>query len=244
MELYPAIDLLDGRVVRLRQGDYATVTDYGDDPVSVARAFAAAGARWLHVVDLDAARGGAGDLARLEAICANVPCRVQAGGGVRSVPDAADRLACGAARVVVGSAAVEHAEVVDELVGLHPGGVAVGLDARGREVAIHGWRDPSGRDLLDLARRFDRPGIGALVVTEIGRDGTLEGPDVAQLAAVLDAVAAPVVASGGVGTLDDLRRLASLRSGGRALAGVVVGRALHDRSFTIEEAMAACSPPG
>jgi len=243
MDLYPAIDLLDGFVVRLRQGDYATETRYDDDPVRVARAFAEAGVRWIHVVDLDAARGGGNNLARLEAICANVSCRVQSGGGVRSVADAADRLAAGATRVVVGSAAVEDPELVDALADMHPGRVAVGIDARGGDVAIHGWLDATGRDVVEVARRFDRPGVSALVVTEIGRDGTLEGPDAEQLASVLAAVEVPVVASGGVASVDDLGRLGGLRAGGRALAGVVVGRALYERRFTIEEAIAACSPP-
>lgn len=240
MELYPAIDLRGGRCVRLRQGDYAAETVYDDDPVGVAQRFAAAGARWIHVVDLDAARTGEpANLAVVEAICAAVPCSVQAGGGVRSAEAAGALLASGVARVVVGTAAVEHPELVDELSVMHPGRIAVGLDARGREVAVRGWRESAGADLVDLAGRFDAAGAGALVVTEIGRDGMLEGPDVDQLAAVLEATSLPLIASGGVAALTDLTRLRDLRVDGRSLAGAIVGTALYEGRFTLEEALAA-----
>lgn len=244
MDLYPAIDLRGGRCVRLQQGDYARETVYGDDPVRVALGFEEAGARWIHVVDLDAALGGgAPNLAAIERVCAAVSCAVQTGGGVRSAADAGERFAAGAARVVVGSAAVAQPELVDDLAARHPGRVAVGLDARGRDVAVHGWTESTGRDLLDLARRFDREGVAALVVTEIGRDGTMEGPDLGQLAAVLAAVRAPVVASGGVGSLADLRALAGLEAGGRRLAGAIAGRALYEGRFRVEEGIEACSRP-
>lgn len=241
MELYPAIDLRGGRCVRLRQGDYDAEAVYDEDPVAVARRFAAAGARWLHVVDLDAARTGEpANLTTIEAICAAVPCRVQAGGGVRSVETAGTLLASGAARVVVGTAAVETPELVDDLISLHPGQVAVGLDARGRDVAVRGWVESASADLLELAGRFDRAGAAALVVTEIGRDGMLTGPDLDGLAGVLAATAVPVVASGGVATLADLARLRELRAaGGRSLAGAIVGTALYEGRFTIEDALAA-----
>jgi phosphoribosylformimino-5-aminoimidazole carboxamide ribotide isomerase len=243
VELYPAIDLREGKVVRLLRGDYDEQTTYGDDPVAVARSFEDAGARWIHVVDLDAARDGSErNLSVIEAICASVGAAVQTGGGVRSVEDAAARYAAGAARVVIGSAAVERPELVDDLATLHPRQVAVGLDARGRDVAIHGWSTSTGADLLTLAARFDRPGVGALVVTEIGRDGTLAGPDVAQLRSVLDAVAVPVIASGGVGTVDDLHALAGVETQGRRLAGAIVGRAIYEHRFTVREGIAACSP--
>ena len=234
MDLYPSIDVREGVVVRLLRGDYSVQTIYDDDPVGVARRFDAAGARWIHVVDLDAARsGGNPNLSVIEAICANVSAKVQTGGGVRTVIDASDRLAAGVARVVVGSAAVEHPEVVDELATLHPGQVAVGLDARGRDVAIHGWTESTGLDLVTLAQRFARPGVAAIISTDISRDGTLEGPDAGPYRDLLDAVDVPVIASGGVGTLDDLRLL------DRRLAGVIVGRAIYEARFTVEEAVAA-----
>lgn len=243
MDLYPSIDLRGGQVVRLARGDYDAQTVYDDDPVAVARRFDAAGARWIHVVDLDAAlSGGNPNLSAIEAICANVKARVQTGGGVRSVQDASERFGAGVTRVVVGSAAVEHPEVVEELSALHPGQVAVGLDARGRDVAIHGWTDATGLDLIGLARKFDMPGVDALIVTDITRDGMLSGPALDQLAAVVTAVALPVIASGGVATLDDLRALARFEIEGKWLAGSIVGRAIYENRFTVEEGIAACSP--
>jgi len=237
-DVYPAIDLRDGRCVRLRRGDFDAETVYDDDPVAVARRFADAGARWIHVVDLDAARTGvAANLAIIEAVCAAVPCRVQAGGGVRSAESAGELLASGVTRVVVGTAAVEEPELVDELCAMHPGQVALGLDARGHEVAVRGWAEPGGVDLVELARRFGPSGVAALIVTEIGRDGTLEGPAVDQLGRVLEASALPIVASGGVGSLGDIGALRDLRAGGRALAGVIVGRAIYEGRFTLGEAL-------
>jgi phosphoribosylformimino-5-aminoimidazole carboxamide ribotide isomerase len=246
MQLFPSIDVLDGRVVRLLRGDYDAETVYDEDPVAVARRFADAGAPWIHVVDLNAARdGGDANLGAIEAICASVSVRVQSGGGVRSIEDASDRFAAGVHRVVIGSAAVESPDLIDQLATMHPGQVAVGLDARVRAVAIHGWTDETGLELVALAQRFAAiPGLGALVVTGIDRDGTLEGPDVDQLRKVLAAVSAPVVASGGVGSLADLRELASVTHEGRGFSGAIVGRAIYEGRFTVEEGIAACSQSG
>ena len=242
-ELYPAIDLRGGRAVRLLRGDYAAETVYSDDPVAVARSFEAAGARWIHVVDLDAARSGeAGNLDLVAAVARSVSSRIETGGGVRSAAAAERLLDAGVARVVVGTAAVERPELVTELAGRFPGQVAVGLDARGRQVAVKGWTETTGADLVDLARRFEGQGVSALVVTEIGRDGTMDGPDLDQLGAVLEATAVDVIASGGVGTLDDLRALAGLAVDGRSLAGIIVGRALYEGRFTVEEALACLAP--
>ena len=243
VDLYPAIDLRGGRAVRLLRGDYAAETVYSDDPVAVARSFDAAGARWIHVVDLDAARSGeAGNLEFVAAIVRSVGCDVETGGGVRSV-EAAERLIdAGVARVVIGTAAVERPELVIELADRFPGRVAVGLDARGRKVAVKGWTETTGADLVDLAKRFEGEGVAALIVTEIGRDGTMAGPDLDQLAAVVEATGLDVIASGGVGTLDDIRALATLRASGRSLAGIIVGRAIYEGRFTVEEALACLAP--
>jgi phosphoribosylformimino-5-aminoimidazole carboxamide ribotide isomerase len=206
--------------------------------VAVARAFAAAGATWIHVVDLDAARTGEpANLAVVEAIASAVPCKIQAGGGVRSVAAAGALVLAGATRVVVGTAAVENPGIVDDLCVLHPGAVAVGLDARGRDVAVRGWTADSGLDVVDLAQRFEASGVAALVVTEIARDGTMEGPSLDQLRTVLEATSVPVIASGGVGSLGDLAALAGLAAGGRSLAGAIVGRALYEGRFTLGEAL-------
>ena len=238
-ELYPAIDLRSGRCVRLMQGDFERETVYGDDPVQVARDYESAGARWIHVVDLDAARTGEqANLDAVRSVCSGVGCSIEVGGGVRSLASAQRLLEAGAARVVVGTAAVEDPALVEQLCDRFTGRVAVGLDARGREVAVRGWTEGSGADLVELAKRFDEVGVAALIVTEIGRDGMMTGPDLDQLSAVLEATDLPVIASGGVGSLDDLRSLVSLGDRVRPLAGVIVGRALYEGRFSVEEAIA------
>ncbi|HEY6319787.1 MAG TPA: 1-(5-phosphoribosyl)-5-[(5-phosphoribosylamino)methylideneamino]imidazole-4-carboxamide isomerase [Acidimicrobiia bacterium] len=243
LHLYPAIDVLAGRAVRLLRGDFDAETVYADDPVAVARSFAMAGATWIHVVDLDAARTGEpANLAVVGAIASAVPCLVQAGGGVRSLDAASALLLAGAARVVVGTAALQRPAFVEELCAAHPGRVAVGLDARGTELATAGWTEATGQDLLTHVRRLDAVGVAALIVTEIGRDGTMEGPALDQLGDVLAATDRPVIASGGVGRLEDLDALAGLKVAGRALAGAVVGRALYEGRFTVAEALARVAP--
>jgi len=236
MDLYPAIDLRDGRCVRLYQGDYGRETVYGDDPVAQARAFADAGAPWIHVVDLDAARTGQPvNRAVIARIADAVDVPVQTGGGVRDEASAEALIGSGVRRVVLGTAALEQPALVHRLAREVP--VAVGLDARGREVAVRGWERGSGRDLLEVAAEFAEAGVEALVVTEIGRDGTLEGPDLEGLAEVLEATPLPIIASGGVGTLADLEALSGLRVGDRHLEGAIVGRAIYEGAFTVEQAL-------
>lgn len=245
MELYPAIDLRGGRCVRLRQGDYADETVYGDDPVAVARGFADAGTSWVHVVDLDAARtGDPVNLDVIAAIVAAVPeCRVQTGGGVRDLDAARARLDRGVARVVVGSAAVSNPALVTDIALEHPGRVAVGLDVRGREVAVHGWTEGSGIELAELVSHFAASGASAIVVTQIAVDGMLTGPDVDLYRELLATSALPIVASGGVGSLDDLRVLAGLSGpDGARLTGAIAGKAIYEGRFTVAEGVAACRP--
>lgn len=226
--------------MRLHQGDFDAETVYDDDPVRVARQFEASGAEWIHVVDLDAARTGERThLEQIRLVVRSVSCRIEVGGGVRSADAAQELLDVGVERVVVGTAAVERPALVEELCQLYPGRVAVGLDARGNEVAIRGWVDGSGADLVTLAQRFEGIGLAALIVTEIGRDGTLEGPAYGQLGAVLAESDIPLIASGGVGSLDDLRALARLEAGGRRLAGVIVGRAIYEGRFGVADARAS-----
>ena len=236
MDLYPAIDLRDGRCVRLYQGDYDRETVYGDDPAAQARSFAEAGAHWLHVVDLDAARsGGAANFDAVASIVETVDGPVQVGGGVRSVPAARRLFDLGVTRVVMGTAAVESPALVADVAAVGP--VAVGLDVRGREVAVHGWKEGSGRDLLDLMAVFDGSGAAAYVVTQIARDGTMEGPDTEGLALALAATALPVIASGGIGRPEHLDALGRLDTD-RPLAGVIVGRALYEGTVTVADAVA------
>jgi phosphoribosylformimino-5-aminoimidazole carboxamide ribotide isomerase len=238
MELLPAIDLRGGRCVRLRRGDYAAETVYGDDPVAQAVAFAEAGARWVHVVDLDAALTGdpanRAAVAGVAAAMAERGVAVQTGGGIRSVDDARELAAAGVRRVVLGTAGVERPGLVDEVAGVVP--VAVGLDVRGREVAVKGWTETAGTLDDVLASYAGRP-VEAFVVTQIGVDGTMQGPDLDLYRELLDAGVA-LVASGGVGTLDHLRDLAGI-----GVPAVIVGRALYEGSFTTEEALAACASP-
>jgi phosphoribosylformimino-5-aminoimidazole carboxamide ribotide isomerase len=234
MELFPAIDLRGGRCVRLYQGDFDQETVYGDDPVAQARRFADAGAPWVHVVDLDASRGQGSNREIVTAIAAAVgPTPVQTGGGVRD----GSLLDEGVARVVLGSLAVDDRAATAALIAAHPGSVAIGLDHRDGELRTRGWEEGSGVPLAEALAWPELAGAAAFVITNIAKDATLEGPDVAGLVAAAAATTTPVVASGGVGTLDDLRALA-----GAGVAGVIVGKALYEGRFTIEEALAACRP--
>jgi len=241
--LFPAIDLREGKVVRLTKGDFAAETVYGDDPVATARAFARAGAPWVHVVDLDAARtGSAQNLAVIASIASAVDVPVQSGGGVRDRPAAERLFDAGVRRVVVGTAAVEDPSFVAGLAADFPGRVAVGLDARGGKVALRGWLEDSAETVVDLAATYDAGGVAAVIVTDIGRDGTLGGPDLVGLGEVLGATQRiDVIASGGVGSLDDLRALAAVEVGGRRLAGVVAGKAIYEHRFAVEAAVAVCA---
>jgi phosphoribosylformimino-5-aminoimidazole carboxamide ribotide isomerase len=235
IELYPAIDVRDGQVVRLRQGDYADQTTYADDPVAVAVAFADAGAPWVHVVDLDAARSGSPQNRPIvAAIVAAVAgrARVQTGGGVRTVDDAKALADAGVARVVMGSAAVASPELVGDVGAIVP--VAVGLDHRDGEVAVDGWTAASGVALDEALGWF--PDAAAFVITDIGRDGMLTGPDLDGLAAATACTSVPVIASGGVAALADIAALALVPG----IAGVITGKALYEGRFTVQEALAAC----
>jgi phosphoribosylformimino-5-aminoimidazole carboxamide ribotide isomerase len=233
MDLYPSIDIRAGKVVRLYQGDYDQETVYGDNPVAVARSYEAAGAPWVHVVDLDAARGDGSNRDLVVAVADAVRTPVQVGGGQRD----ASLLDAGVSRVVMGSVAVSDPDLVERLAREHPGHVAVGMDHRDGQVMVRGWEDASGVTVDELVARYTAAGVAAFVVTNIAGDGTLEGPDTSGLAALVASTTVPVVASGGVGSLDDLRALAAIRG----LAGVIVGKALYEGRFTVEEAIAACA---
>jgi phosphoribosylformimino-5-aminoimidazole carboxamide ribotide isomerase len=232
MDLYPSIDLRGGRVVRLYQGDFDRETTYGDDPVAVARSFEAAGAPWVHIVDLDAARRSGSNRELVVAVAAAVAVPVQAGGGVRD----GSLLADGLSRVVIGSALFDDPELLPRLTAEHPDGVAVGLDHWDGELRVRGWEAGSGRYLLDIVDELEDDPPASFVVTNIRGDGTLEGPDVHGLHVLAARTDVPVIASGGVGRLDDLRALADA-----GVAGVIVGRALYEGAFTIDEAVAACA---
>ena len=233
VDLYPAIDLLGGRVVRLQRGDYDQQTVYGDDPVEVARRFADEGARWIHVVDLDAARSGDAINRPVVAAIAEAVrgrCAVQTGGGVRTIDDVRELAERGAARMVMGSAALREPALVTRAAAIAP--IAVGLDHRGGALSMHGWTETSDLQLDDAYDRY--PDAAAFVVTDIERDGMLSGPDVEGLRAAADAAAAPVIASGGVATLADVEQLAGIDG----LGGVITGKALYEGRFTVAAALA------
>jgi phosphoribosylformimino-5-aminoimidazole carboxamide ribotide isomerase len=236
VELIPSIDLRAGRVVRLAQGDYARETVYDADPVEQARRFAAAGVRRIHVVDLDAARdGGEGNDGIVRAILAAVPATpIQVGGGMRSRKRVDATLEAGADRVVIGTAALEDPELLRQIAGHYPGRVVLGLDTKGGKVATRGWREVSAKSPDDVLAELGGLPLGAILYTEIGRDGLLQGPDVEGTAALARSTKIPVLASGGVGKLDDLVRLAETR----VIAGVIVGRALYSGAIQLDAALA------
>lgn len=236
--LFPAIDLRGGHCVRLMQGDYGRETVYGDDPVAQALAFQEAGAAWLHIVDLDAARTGEPVNRPVVAeVAAALDIPVQTGGGVRTVDDARALFDAGVLRVVMGTAAVESPDLVAAVAAI--GRVAVGLDLRGDEVAVRGWTAGSGLGLQDALERFSGLGTDAFVITRIERDGTLEGPDLEGLGDALAATGIDVVASGGVGRPGDLTDLADLEVDGRRLAGIIIGRALYEGTVDLAAAVKA-----
>ena len=235
MELWPAIDLRGGNCVRLLQGDYAKETVFGHDPVAMVTRFVAAGARRLHVVDLDGAKAGApvqAEIVGRMARAAGIPCQV--GGGIRSAETARGYLDAGLSRVILGSVVVEDPALLERLAHEHPGRVVLGLDARDGKVAVRGWLDTSTLSAVDVARRHAGLPLAAIVYTDIATDGTLAGPNLPALEEMLAASAAPVIASGGIATLDDIRRVASI-----GCAGCIVGRALYDEAFTLPDAVAA-----
>ena len=233
MDLYPAIDLRAGRVVRLEQGDFTREKWYDDDPLAVAQRFVDDGATWLHIVDLDAAKGDGNnrDVVRRIAQTLGKNARVQTGGGVRTVDDAQQLCDAGVARVVMGSAAVRDPKLVDAVARVVD--VAVGLDHRNGEVATHGWLQGSSLTLIAAVSQY--PSAAAFVITDISRDGMLAGPDVAGLREMAQLTTTPIIASGGVGELHDLRELRDVR----ALAGVIVGKAIYEERFTTREALRA-----
>lgn len=236
--LYPAIDLRGGRVVRLRQGDYGDETVYGDDPVAVAQRFVDAGAAWLHVVDLDAARtGDPVNRPVVAAVAAAVAGRakVQTGGGVRRLDDAKALADAGVSRVVVGSAAVADPGLVERAVEVVP--VTVGLDHRDGRLAVHGWTETTTVTVAEALARFDA--AEAFVVTDIARDGLLAGPDLDGLGSAAATAPGRVIASGGVSSLDDVRALAALPG----LHGVITGTALYEGRFDVAGALAALAVP-
>jgi phosphoribosylformimino-5-aminoimidazole carboxamide ribotide isomerase len=227
MILFPAIDLKNGEAVRLQQGDMARATVFNRDPAAQALSFESQGFEYLHVVDLDGAFAGKPmNAAAVGRILAAVKTPVQLGGGIRDRATVDAWLAEGVARVIIGTAAVRDPALVKEAARAHPGRVAVGLDARGGKVAVEGWAAMSELTALDLAKRFEDAGVAAIVYTDVSRDGMLKGLNLDATISLADQVSIPVIASGGLASLDDVRALLEPRA--RKLAGAIAGRALYD----------------
>jgi phosphoribosylformimino-5-aminoimidazole carboxamide ribotide isomerase len=236
MIVFPAIDLKQGQVVRLAEGDMARATVYGDDPAGQARMFAQAGATHLHVVDLDGSfTGRAENRNAVEAIVAAFPGRVQLGGGIRDAKAVEGWLKLGVARIVMGTAALKNPAFVREQAAAHPGAIVVAVDARDGMVATEGWAEVSDVPALDLARRFEDAGVAALLFTDIGRDGLLKGCNVEATVALAGDCTLPVIASGGVAGIEDIEAL--LRHESDGIEGVITGRALYDGRLDLAEAL-------
>jgi phosphoribosylformimino-5-aminoimidazole carboxamide ribotide isomerase len=236
MILYPAIDLKDGACVRLYKGEMSRATVFSDNPAAQAQSFAAEGADWLHLVDLNGAFAGAPvNAAAVEAILNAVTLPCQLGGGIRDMATIEMWLAKGLARVILGTVAVENPDLVRQAARAFPGRVAVGIDARGGRVATRGWAEDTETDATDLAKRFEDAGVAALIYTDIDRDGAMEGPNIAATAALAHAVSIPVIASGGVSSMADLE---ALKACGAPLNGAISGRALYDGKIDLAAAIA------
>jgi phosphoribosylformimino-5-aminoimidazole carboxamide ribotide isomerase len=234
--LFPAIDLKDGLAVRLEQGDMARATVFNRDPAEQARIFAAQGFQYLHLVDLDGAFAGRPmNAAAVERILAAVQIPVQLGGGIRDRATIEAWLGKGVTRVIIGTAAVRDPALVKAAAGAFPGRIVVGLDARDGKVAVEGWAATAELSALELARRFEDAGVAAIVYTDVARDGMLKGLNLDATVALADAVSIPVIASGGLASIDDVRALLAARA--QKLAGAIVGRALYDGRLDAAEAL-------
>ncbi|TWI29452.1 1-(5-phosphoribosyl)-5-[(5-phosphoribosylamino)methylideneamino]imidazole-4-carboxamide isomerase [Paracoccus sulfuroxidans] len=236
MILYPAIDLKDGNCVRLLRGDMEAATVFGSDPAAQAQAFQDAGAQWLHLVDLNGAfEGKPVNDGAVQAIIAATEIPVQLGGGIRDMETIDYWLERGVARVILGTVAVERPALVREAALAHPGRIAVGIDARQGRVATRGWAEETDVMATDLARDFQDAGVAAIIYTDIDRDGAMQGPNIAATEALARAVSIPVIASGGVSSMEDLF---ALRQTG-VIAGAISGRALYDGAIDLEAALRA-----
>ncbi|KHQ51939.1 MULTISPECIES: 1-(5-phosphoribosyl)-5-[(5-phosphoribosylamino)methylideneamino]imidazole-4-carboxamide isomerase [Mameliella] len=237
MILYPAIDLKDGKAVRLLRGDMDKATVFNDDPAAQALEFVAQGCEWLHLVDLNGAFAGEPvNAAAVEAILKQTKTPTQLGGGIRDMATIEMWLGKGLSRVILGTVAVERPELVREAARAFPGQVAVGIDAKDGRVATKGWAEVTQVDAVDLARSYEDAGVAAIIYTDINRDGAMQGPNVEATAALANAVTIPVIASGGVSSIKDLK---ALRDCGAPLNGAISGRALYDGAIDLKAALEA-----
>ena len=240
MILYPAIDLKDGQCVRVLHGDLDTATVFNASPANQAAQFADAGFHWIHVVDLNGAvQGKAVNAAAVEAILSSVSIPVQLGGGIRSLKDIEGWIEAGVSRVILGTVAVREPEIVKQAARNWPEQIAVSVDVRKGKVAVQGWTEDSDLDAVTVAKQFEDVGVGALIITDIDRDGALTGFNVEAFGAIADAVAIPVIAAGGLASVDDILRLKARK--GVPIAGAVLGRAIYTGAIRAAEALAAAA---
>ena len=236
--LFPAIDIIDGKCVRLLRGEYSEEKKYNDDPVAQALDFQEAGVSWIHLVDLDAARTGLVKNGRIiEKIASRLDVPIQVGGGVRTLKTAKTLYDCGIERIVLGTAAVENPTLIEKVSSF--GRVAIGVDLREGKVAVNGWQTSTEISFSELSNRFEKTDIDGYIVTHIERDGTMEGPEIDSYRDLLGETTKDVIASGGVGSIIDLENLSNLTVDGKSLNGVIVGRALYEGSISLEQALKA-----
>lgn len=238
MIIFPAIDLKDGHCVRLYKGEMAEATVFNEDPADQAAQFKAQGSAWLHMVDLNGAFAGkAVNAQAVSSVLESTSLKVQLGGGIRSRADIDRWLTAGVSRVVMGTAALKNPELVKEAATACPGQIVVAVDARGGMVSVEGWAETSDIAVVDLARRFEDAGVAALLFTDVDRDGALEGVNVAATAALASQVQIPVLASGGVSSIDDIHRLKAADTGAGSIEGVICGRSIYDGRLDLGEAL-------
>ena len=237
MNIYPAIDLKDGKCVRLEQGEMDRATEFNADPADQAGQFERTGFSWVHVVDLNGAfEGKPVNDGAVRSIRAGTDLKIQLGGGIRDRATAEAWLEAGVTRIILGTVAVRNPELVTELAKAHPGRVAVGIDARGGRVAVQGWAEETELDVKELAKKFEQSGVAAIIYTDILRDGLLKGINVEATLALAQSVRIPIIASGGLSSLDDVKALAKHVDDG--IEGVIAGRALYDGRLNAAEAVA------
>ena len=235
MDILPAIDLIDGKCVRLIQGEYDKKIVYGDEPAQQAKEFIKDGAKWVHVIDLDCAKAGEPiNLASVEQIAALDKLKIEFGGGVRSEESIVKLLECGVTRIIIGTRAVKDFDWFCEMANKYPHKLVLGLDARGDKIATHGWLENTELELIDFAKKAASLPIDSIIYTDISKDGTLEGPNLERTELLVRAVDVPIIAAGGVTTVDDITRL-----GQAAVAGAVIGRSLYEGTISLKDAIAA-----
>ena len=236
IDFYPAIDLKNGKCIRLKKGSLKEITEYSSDPVKQALSFCEMGAKWLHIVDIDGAfKGESFNKEIILEIIKNIDCKIQLGGGIRDISTVEFFISNGVNRLVVGTTAVKNPRIVKQMCKLFPGKIALGIDARSGYVAVEGWSKLSKISIIDLAKKYQDAGVSALIYTDIEKDGVLEGMNHEELSKILNSTTMNVIVSGGVSTLDDLKKLKKLDA--ENLIGVISGRAIYENKFSVKDAI-------